>query len=298
MKQIFISHVEEDPSKVVGLTKTLEAKGYTTWYYERDSVGGRSYLEQVGEAIDNAEAVMVLISMNALGSHQISREVVRAHETNKPFFPVLMGISHETFQRRQPEWRTAIGSATSTTWEESNLDKTFTRIIEGLQALRICPISTPGTRRKLFQLGYLYGQYGVTDNPGRAAILNQIEQYWGAISGRPPSEAVPENLRSMPFSHIVGELASFLRTSLGDRFPAQTDGDLCLLGFMLFCQPFARDAATAEIVIKYSTAAPLSVEERQELRKHCVAPDLGTRDGGVSFFNKWTGLIEARLAGS
>ncbi len=37
---IFISHVAEDSSIAIQTAEALEAKGYSTWYYERDSVPG------------------------------------------------------------------------------------------------------------------------------------------------------------------------------------------------------------------------------------------------------------------
>jgi len=38
--QIFISHVEEDQALAIAAANALEGKGYTTWYYERDSLPG------------------------------------------------------------------------------------------------------------------------------------------------------------------------------------------------------------------------------------------------------------------
>jgi hypothetical protein len=42
MPDIFISHVEEDSAVALQIAHGLEAVGYTTWYYERDSVPGLS----------------------------------------------------------------------------------------------------------------------------------------------------------------------------------------------------------------------------------------------------------------
>ena len=53
---IFISHVAEDSSIAIQAAEALEAKGYSTWYYERDSVPGPAYLAQMGEAIDQCQA--------------------------------------------------------------------------------------------------------------------------------------------------------------------------------------------------------------------------------------------------
>ena len=61
MADIFISHVEEDGEIAVALAEGLEAAGYTTWYYERDTVPGPPYLVQVRKSIEEAQAFVLLI---------------------------------------------------------------------------------------------------------------------------------------------------------------------------------------------------------------------------------------------
>src|SRR5262245_59254033 len=111
MADIFISHVEEDASLALDLAQALEHSGFVVWYYERDTVPGRSYLLQIGEAIDGCHAVILLISSHSLVSHQVRQEVIRAYESQKPFLPLLIDVSHADFQTRQPEWRAALGAA-------------------------------------------------------------------------------------------------------------------------------------------------------------------------------------------
>jgi hypothetical protein len=65
---IFISHVEEDASLALEIAQALEDSGFLAWYYERDTVPGRSYLLQIGDAIDSCHAVILLISSHSLGS--------------------------------------------------------------------------------------------------------------------------------------------------------------------------------------------------------------------------------------
>jgi TIR domain len=108
MRHIFISHVAEDTDVAVPIAQGLEAAGYQTWHYTRDSLPGVSYLVQTARAIELAQAVVVVISRQALGAHQVTVEVVRAHEGSKPFFPVLRDITHEALQQ-QPDWRQAMG---------------------------------------------------------------------------------------------------------------------------------------------------------------------------------------------
>ncbi len=63
---IFISHVAEDSSIAIQAAEALEAKGYSTWYYERDSVPGPAYLAQMGEAIDQSQAMVPTLNAGLL----------------------------------------------------------------------------------------------------------------------------------------------------------------------------------------------------------------------------------------
>jgi serine/threonine protein kinase len=134
---IFISHVAEDSSIAIQTAEALEAKGYSTWYYERDSVPGPAYLAQMGEAIDLSQAMVLIISPQSVGSNQVTTEVVRAHEDNKAFIPLLSGISHEEFQRRAPVWRQALGASTSIEVSEEQIEEVVGRVTDGLAALGI-----------------------------------------------------------------------------------------------------------------------------------------------------------------
>lgn len=100
MSDVFISHVEEDSDVSLELALGLEKAGFTTWCYERDSIPGTSYLIQTGRAIEQCKAVILVISPHSLGSNQVTKEVVRAHETGKQFIPVLRDITHPEFQNR------------------------------------------------------------------------------------------------------------------------------------------------------------------------------------------------------
>jgi hypothetical protein len=80
-------------SLAIDIAHAIERMGFTAWYYERDTVPGRSYLLQIGEEIDACRAVILLISSHSLGSYQVTQEVIRAYESNKPFIPLLIDSS-------------------------------------------------------------------------------------------------------------------------------------------------------------------------------------------------------------
>jgi hypothetical protein len=139
VSHVFISHVEEDAEAALELALGLEQQGFGTWCYELDSVPGPSYLLRTGQAIERSGAVVLVISPHSLGSSQMTREVVRAHESGKPFVPVLHDITHAEFQARQPEWREAIGAATSIRVPVGGVAGILQRIADGLGDLGICP---------------------------------------------------------------------------------------------------------------------------------------------------------------
>jgi len=147
MSDVFISHVEEDADIALEIALGLEEAGFTTWCYELNSVPGPSYLVQTGQAVEQCNAFVLLISPHSLGSRQITIEIVRAHECGKDFIPVLRGITHSEFQNRQPEWREAVGSATSIHILQDRVVNILTRIIVGLNTLGIQPLSKPKAAR-------------------------------------------------------------------------------------------------------------------------------------------------------
>lgn len=137
MSDIFISHVEENSELAIDIAEGLEASGYSAWYYERDALPGPSYLLQTSREVERSQAVVLIISPDSLGSHQVTKEVIRAHESGKPFIPVLKSITHVEFANRQPEWREAVGSATSISVPREGASVILPRILQGLRGMGI-----------------------------------------------------------------------------------------------------------------------------------------------------------------
>ena len=97
MSDVFISHVDQDSDIALEIALGLEEVGFTTWCYEFDSVPGPSYLVQTGQAVKQCKSIAVLISPHSLDSHQVTIEIVRAHESGKDFIPILRDITHSEF---------------------------------------------------------------------------------------------------------------------------------------------------------------------------------------------------------
>ena len=151
MSKIFISHAEKDAGLTREIARGLEAADYSTWYFERDVLPGASYLSQIAQAIEQSQAVVLVVSSNALDSDQVSKEVVGAFERRKPFFPVLVDLAPHQLKERQPEWRHALGGTTMVCLSTEGHQNCIARIIDGLKAMGISPeaggISAGVTRR-------------------------------------------------------------------------------------------------------------------------------------------------------
>jgi hypothetical protein len=80
-------------------------------------------------------------------SHQVTAEVVRAHEARRPFLPVLLGVTHAEFQERQPEWREAVGAAASLQVPAAGAASVVARLIAGLRALDGRPREAPAAAK-------------------------------------------------------------------------------------------------------------------------------------------------------
>ena len=89
----------------------------------------------------------------------MTKEIVRAHESQKHFIPILIGISHAHFQRRQPEWREAIGSAASMRVEGDDYEAVGMSIARGLQALKVHPRRRPSAEELHFRAKAIFSGY-------------------------------------------------------------------------------------------------------------------------------------------
>ncbi|HJU64405.1 MAG TPA: toll/interleukin-1 receptor domain-containing protein [Gemmatimonadaceae bacterium] len=147
MSDVFISHAAEDGPIALDIADSLEQLGYTTWVYESDSAGGVSYLSEIDEELEQTQAVVLLISDASLRSLQVTKEIVRAHESGKPFIPVRCGVEHEQIQRKG-EWRMALGAAVSVPLPADGVGPLIPRLNRSLERLGVQPTGMPGTRKQ------------------------------------------------------------------------------------------------------------------------------------------------------
>ena len=263
MSDIFISYVEENSDLAVVIAAGLEAEGYTAWYYERDSLPGPSYLLQTAREIEKSQVVVLIISPDSLGSHQVTKEVIRAHESGKPFIPILRSITHVEFSNRQPEWKEAVGSATSISVPRQGASVILPRILEGLRGMGI-------------------------EASGEAGTVGAGE-YRGHVSKRRKPLFILGSLRVFPLTAIIGAVVvaalttgGFVLGTSGSRepLPTQEPSDLAE---QFVPPPFedaieeepvdetALDAATTDLT---TTLGTLRVREARLTTEACPPPGI------------------------
>ncbi len=92
----------------------------------------------MNEAIESCKLFVLIVSASAIrDSGQVTKEVVRAHEAEKPFMLVLVDISHAEFQKQKPEWRMAAGASTSIRLDILGTKGVGKAIMAALQRLEI-----------------------------------------------------------------------------------------------------------------------------------------------------------------
>ncbi len=138
-RNVFISHAGEDFRIVRPIALSLESHGYSTWYYERDSVPGISHLEQCRCAIENSESFLLLISRHSLKSHEVTTELRKAHQRNKTILPLRLRVSDAAFRDQQPEWDTAIGTAVSAEVRVGDPAAIVQKLLKSLELLAVQP---------------------------------------------------------------------------------------------------------------------------------------------------------------
>jgi hypothetical protein len=145
MHQVFISYNNADRRLVDELSHCLEAAGYSTWYYDRDTRVGFNYMDYVGAQIVESQAMVLLISPLSVESMQVNREVMRACEENKFVLPVLCGLNYAQFQKIAPTWRQALAGIAALELPAQGISAIAPRLIESLHNRGIAP-SGAGTQ--------------------------------------------------------------------------------------------------------------------------------------------------------
>jgi hypothetical protein len=85
---VFISYASQDAAVANAIVENLEQQGLKCWLAPRDVKPGAQYADAIVGAINEAKAVVLLLSQNAVVSSHVGREIERAASKHKPIIAV------------------------------------------------------------------------------------------------------------------------------------------------------------------------------------------------------------------
>ena len=150
---VFLSHASKDARRARYLCRYLEEQGIECWIAPRDVAPGKEYGAEIIKGIEDAGAIVLVLSAMANQSSHVQREIERAVNKGKPVFPVRV-------QEVQPSGALEYFIASSQWIDafEPPLERNLPRLVE---ALRLATGGDSGPRpvlRKGIRLNFmLYG---------------------------------------------------------------------------------------------------------------------------------------------
>ena len=81
---VFVSYASQDAFVANSIVQNLEQRGLRCWMAPRDVKPGAQYADAIVAAINEAEAVVLVLSQSAMASSHVAREVERAASKHKP----------------------------------------------------------------------------------------------------------------------------------------------------------------------------------------------------------------------
>jgi TolB-like protein/Flp pilus assembly protein TadD len=84
---VFISYASHDTESAQKVCAALEAAGSPCWIAPRDVKAGAQYADAIVRAINDARAVVLVLSGSAVASAHVAREIERAASKRKPIIP-------------------------------------------------------------------------------------------------------------------------------------------------------------------------------------------------------------------
>jgi len=103
--KVFISHASKDAATARQLSKQLRAAGYSAWLPEDEILPGDNWSKRVGQALEDSDIIIVLVTPNAFDSELLTREVqygLTADHIRGRVIPVFIG--HESNEPSRIPW--------------------------------------------------------------------------------------------------------------------------------------------------------------------------------------------------
>ena len=92
--KIFISHASKDAPIARQLAEQLSAAGHSVWIPENEFFPGDNWAKKIGQALEDSDIVIVLVTRQAFESESLTREIqyaLTAQHIKGRVIPVFLG---------------------------------------------------------------------------------------------------------------------------------------------------------------------------------------------------------------
>ncbi|MHA6324118.1 toll/interleukin-1 receptor domain-containing protein [Roseivivax sp. CAU 1753] len=90
MTRVFISHASRDFETVQRLARGLEARGIEVWLAPEQIAFGQDYADRLVEGMKSCDATVLVLSVDAMRSRHVRREIEIANDLGHSFYPVRL----------------------------------------------------------------------------------------------------------------------------------------------------------------------------------------------------------------
>lgn len=278
---IFLSYAHADKAKAQRLASALERAGYTVWW-DQLIEGGSRFARSIDEALDKADAVVVLWSRNSIESDWVRDEASHARDRQR-LVPVSLDGSHPPLGFRQYQmidlarWRGRLDGV-----EIEAVRRAIASAIGQGAAPNRAPSAPVDRRRAMIAGGAV----------AAAAAGGAIAWQFGLFVGSPASA---RSIAVLPFKNLSGDPGqAFLSDGLTDEIRATLAGNLGLMVLAGTTSAAAeKDEGDAkEISRKLGVGYLLDGSVQRSGDRVRVATNLTNGETG---FSEWSQSVDRRL---
>jgi hypothetical protein len=156
----YIAHAAEDSLLARCISDELQQAEYSSWYYGRDALPGVPFTNQARQAIERAQAMVLILSHAAIQLADFEREIEHAYHIGSPILPILVDVTREQFEKLAPHWLYMLGASGMIEYRRSEaVPAVMERILAAAETLHI-------------------GTDGSVPHPRPASIRQCVGQIW------------------------------------------------------------------------------------------------------------------------
>ncbi|MBL8816632.1 MAG: protein kinase [Planctomyces sp.] len=140
-----LCYAGEDSLLAAILARQIEQRGIRTWLLQRDANPESTFRSQFQSALQQSGIVVPLISRHSVRSEDFAEQIIEAGGSNRPFVPLLSGMTNDEFERLQPRWRPVLGPSSVSILGPPPFSEAMERISRLIDSIEIRPGMTTGT---------------------------------------------------------------------------------------------------------------------------------------------------------